>query len=98
MSLPRFGANRPQEGTTMREPDPNDWWKQELGSFLRLGLFVLVVAVMVLWPGEKPLVFLLAAFLAVAIPTGLLASGLYRRYRSARSGEGQPRGGPPATE
>jgi hypothetical protein len=77
----------------MRGPDANGWWKQELGSFLRLGLFLLVVTAMLLWPGEKPPAFLLAAFLAVVFPTGLLVWGLYRRYRSARSRDGQPPGG-----
>src|SRR5262249_21272408 len=92
----------PSRVRSMQGPDTGGggWWRRELGSFLRLGVFALVVAAIVLLsPGEKAPAFLLAAFAAVAIPSGYLVWGLYRNYRAERSGgAGTPPEGPRTPE
>jgi hypothetical protein len=61
-----------------------------LGSFLRFGLFLLVVTAILLSPGKKAPGFLLAGCAAVASMAGCLGWGMYRRYRAEQGGAERP--------
>jgi hypothetical protein len=83
---------------SMQTSNAGGGWRRELGSILQYGMFLLVVTVILLWPGEKSAAFLLALFFAVAIVTGILVWAVYRSYRTTRRREGKPPEGPRTIE